>query len=205
MGGLGSSGPSLEEQPLTVNDEADDQADDRPAPDDATADTVSTPEAAPDEQPDDADGADDATAETPAPARRNQVLAIAGIAALVVVVVAVVIIAANNSKTSSTSAASATTWTYQDLQGHKVIVTAGSSGSSRFGSVQGHPLPLAVVAIDVDAVRRGCSALQARYQSWQAGATSAASQHSRDRASAYAEYARDLAREHNCAWALTSG
>jgi hypothetical protein len=104
--------------------------------------------------------------------------------------------------TTAPSPQAAATWTYRDLNGLKVVVVAGPTGSRRFASQpHGPDIPLAIRNID-ETVQQGdpCPALQSTYQTLREDTNPSASAH--QRASAYARYALDQAKRANCPWAV---
>ncbi len=143
------------------------------------------------------------------------------VAAVVVVLAVAALIAvgvARKSKTAAPKAPKATTtttakatgtsvkpakitWTHTDLQGNVIVVSRGPSGSAAFIKAKnGTLLPAAVVAIDdAGTATDPCAAIDHLYQGWTK--SSGTTQASKNRASAYAAYALEKGKAHNCSWA----
>jgi hypothetical protein len=92
------------------------------------------------------------------------------------------------------------TWTHKDLQGVVIVVSKGTSGSDRFVTLKnGTQVPAAVAAIDAIFFGKGCSGGKTIYETWKK--QNGQSQASRNRMSAYAEYALEKGKASKCSWA----
>ncbi len=147
---------------------------------------------------------------------------IAGIVVAVLVVIGVVIVIAKGHKStssatattvttaaasgaSSTTAAAgggpnATTWIYTSLDGKRVTIVKGPSGSVRFAVYQGNSIPLTAIAVDKALAKNDCNTVESIYNGDKAAQPSG-SVNSNARRSAFAHYALVQATAHGCAWA----
>jgi hypothetical protein len=171
--------------------------------DDAAATEATPPEAAP---------AADPTAADAAPARsispRSIVIGVGVVIVAALIGLGIAVYQGNSSKSSTTTteaagsgSGSGPTWSHAGLDGKVIVVSAGTTGSSRFTTVAGKQVPLAVVAIDKAMTDHGCQGVLAVYEVWSGAARTGATSHARDRASAFAAYARDEGKAHQCSWA----